>query len=334
MFSRFKGKIDGLHLEDLMIDVEEDFGQYIGGLVAELVFDSTIMNCTITGEITVYTDDQVIVGGIVGYTEQTIIKNNDINIVFDVRSYGSTTVGGVCGFGYGCEFFQNIVSGSIDSGNEYTEFLYIGGLVGYDVNSDMKANIVSSIFNLYAYAYYNIGGICGKKSHGRIEQCIFDGKIHFAKDQNEVDGYIGGIAGIADQSNIYGNIVNGDINIVSGDGLYAGGIIGKVYEVDVLYNVYSGRMSIFHYLEEEGEMFYSSITTEGYYDDDIEYNENYILYECSVKYFSIETEKVGTVIYVNYLDDVNFYLDTLYWDRNIWDFAHIDFYNGKYPVFK
>lgn len=144
------------------------------------------INCN---NITLKTTKSNQIGGLVGYSSQTIFKNITLNNV-KIEMQGSkdtlTYIGGVAGTAYAD--FQNIAVNN----------LYIN-----DTNSATK----------------KIGGIVGQQWSGRfkIENCYVKGKIV------SNSGYIGGIAG-SGQTVIKNSYAYVDI---IGNGEYIGGIVGN-----------------------------------------------------------------------------------------------------------
>jgi len=161
------------------------------------------INCN---NITLKTTKSTQIGGLVGYSNQTIFKNITLNNV-KIEMQGSkdtlTCIGGVAG------------STNADFQNVAVNNLYIN-----DTNSATK----------------KIGGIVGQQSSVRfkIENCYVKGKIV------SNSGYIGGIAG-SGQTVIKNSYAYVDI---IGNGEYIGGIVGNNEQnsLEIKNNLYIGNI--------------------------------------------------------------------------------------------
>lgn len=194
-------------------------GAYIGGIVGYNKSGTLdISDCSNSGEIYAEGTDlssislggAPIVGGIVGYSYNTNIKNcsNSANIYGDYA-------GGIIGYG------DTIIRDALNTGN-ISARTNSGGIVGYHNNGSVytstnRGDITGVRYvngNIYTNYSTAVGGIIGAARNGSgIYECANLGTVSNGE-------YTGGIAGIGDY--ISQNYNNGTVNSV----YYSGGICG------------------------------------------------------------------------------------------------------------
>ena len=179
------------------------------------------------------------------------------NLTFRHATSSSDTIGGIiaaCNYGYieNCSVYGTIQSRK--SG-------HIGGITG--LNHGLIANTTSYVEIINKYSNSTVGGICAEND-GVISACTYRGKITINGDNSVVggicgydisgyindcfayintscavkSGYIGGICGMADGSQIYKCVSGGNIISNAGTTLYSGGICALAQNA-TLYNCYS-----------------------------------------------------------------------------------------------
>ncbi len=145
------------------------------------------------------------------------------------NSNSNSTVGGICAENDGV-VFGTVYTGKITVNGEST---VVGGICGYDMNgylSDNFANITISADTNFGY----IGGICGMAEGSQIYKCASSGSV-VASSKNTI--YSGGICALIQNATLYNCYALSDINAFSGIG-YVGGICG-LSSGSIIQNTYS-----------------------------------------------------------------------------------------------
>ncbi len=201
----------------------------VGGIVGQN--DGNITMCTNYGNISAATLNTWGHAGIAGL-------NN--NIVYDCENYGDingwNSVGGIAGENYG-DVVNGINHGSINALDDC-----IGGIVGYNDDSSIMANVTNSISYGDVSGILYVGGAVGYTEGGYIESCTAYGTVNGTRaiggsvgenhgtvidslaegnvtgSDNDVGGLIGRNDGSVTNSSAYGNVNNTDVN--------TGGLIG------------------------------------------------------------------------------------------------------------
>lgn len=145
------------------------------------------------------------------------------------NSSSNSTVGGICAESDGV-IFGTFFKGKITVTGEST---VVGGICGYDMSgylSDNFANVAISAETSFGY----IGGICGMAEGSQIYKCASDGSV-VATSGNTI--YSGGICALAQNATLYNCYSLSDIHAFSGIG-YVGGICG-LSSGSIIQNTYS-----------------------------------------------------------------------------------------------
>lgn len=179
------------------------------------------------------------------------------NLTFKNASSSSDAIGGIiaaCNYGY----IENCnVYGSIQTRKSG----HIGGVTG--LNHGLISNTTVNVDIINKYSNSTVGGICAE-SDGVISGCTYRGKISVTGDNSVAggicgydisgyindcfaymnatcdvgSGYIGGICGMADGSQIYKCVSGGNIVANANDMLYSGGICALIQNATI-YNCYT-----------------------------------------------------------------------------------------------
>ena len=208
-------------------------GDYVGGVVGSS--ESTISNCYNTG--TVRGDWQV--GGVTGYTGEDASIQSCHN-KGTVR--GKSEVGGITGLiEHDYAYTDEVLVNCYNTGDIYGSDC-IGGVVGkvdlfyYDEEPEYGCKAESMIDALEnvrdeesVYAIikncYNLGSVNGEKEVGGIAGCSLSGKLNACCNTGEISGtgdYVGGVVGSSEST--ISNCYN--TGVVSGTGDYVGGVAG------------------------------------------------------------------------------------------------------------
>lgn len=97
-----------------------------GGIVGATSDGSVISNCSTTGLIQPVGSPSVVVGGIAGYVENTLIENCENEAIVQGRLYRT---GGICGFSSASEVRNCINNGAIVATGSASTVIYAAGIV-------------------------------------------------------------------------------------------------------------------------------------------------------------------------------------------------------------
>ena len=230
----FSGTLDGNGhtIYDLNLNTQPGFFSNItGGTVKNLILKNvTSSTDTLGGILTAcnygYIDDCKIYGtlktkkaghaGAFAGLNHGAITNCEAYVDI-TNSSSNSTVGGICAENDGV-IFGTVYRGKITVTGENT---VVGGICGYDTGgyvSDSFANLTTSAQTNFGY----IGGVCGMAEGSQIYKCASKGSI-VASSKNTI--YSGGICALLQNATLYNCYSLTDIHAFSGIG-YSGGICG------------------------------------------------------------------------------------------------------------
>lgn len=198
------------------------------GALANRLYGS-LENVTVKGDIVVSDSGTNIIGGVVGYAEESTITNvqNLVNITTDG---GNNIIGGVVGHASYVEISNSINAGNIISKDSGTESLGLTATTSNDNNGNTSDNNVddkdSSMNNI-------IGGIVGYAFHnsGKVELSYNTGSIinNYESTNTSLNLSSGGIAGLSNYVTISDSLNAGYVQAGNYDNTgvaLAGGIVG------------------------------------------------------------------------------------------------------------
>jgi len=213
LFSSIYGEVKNLNVEgEIVINNSDPFSlEYVGLLTSSLGREGKILNCNAKVEMDIESSD-LLVGGIVGYTESGTITNctvtGNIKTTSDMRFRSMSNdaiVGGLCGSAdkntkiINCKSSVNIssyVKSSVPTN------VHIGGLVGeasYIENSSASGNVELK-FDTERELSPSAGGLAGILRTGKAVNCFATGSV---KIEGGYYNFAGGLIGIA--GNLYGS---------------------------------------------------------------------------------------------------------------------------------
>lgn len=158
---------------------------YTGGMVGYLL-ESTVENCTVDGNVTVY---GLFSGGVVGYASDSKIKDckflkeNTVNVYYH-------KCGGIVGRAVGSKM---LIEGCSFEGNLTTCGYDMGGIVGLLEGGTVKDCVLGSYADIGADKYA-IGGIVGSAqpvAEIKIENCAAYGSVKGMYSVGGIVGFIG-----------------------------------------------------------------------------------------------------------------------------------------------
>lgn len=207
------------------------YGNYLAtyGALANRLY-GTLENVTVKGDIVVSDSGTNIIGGVVGYAEESTITNvqNLVNITTDRGN--NNIIGGVVGYASQVVISNSINAGNIISKDSGTESLGLTATTSNDNNGNTSDNNVddkdSSMNNI-------IGGIVGYAFHnsGKVELSYNTGSIinNYESTNTSLNLSSGGIAGLSNYVTISDSLNAGYVQAGNYDNTgvaLAGGIVG------------------------------------------------------------------------------------------------------------
>lgn len=253
--------IKNIHLENVSISVpyEDNYElttTYIAGIVA-VSNNSSITNCSVSGNVCGYGFTETYVGGLVGYSNQTLIKNSNTSGKVYGYSGSEPYVGGLVGIAINSTKIENCYSSSevqtssasvssfggglvssVESstitnsyatgkvtGDGYNGDAIIGGLIGKSQKSTIKQSYATGDIDLpYASWWGHVGGgFAGSLISSQISNCYSMGKIHlvlYEYGDTHQDVYVGGFSGSVSNSTISDSYSTSMINVTYSESVY------------------------------------------------------------------------------------------------------------------
>ncbi len=295
-----KGLIDDITnlTGNIYIKARGGANAYVGGIVG---YQNTSIELSyLHNDFMIEGDLATSVGGLVGEGFTTTISNS-----YNSGSVsGSDQVGGLVGFGN-----TTTISGSYNSGSVSGGF-YVGGLVGY---GNTTTTISSS---------YNSGAVSGSYLVGGLVGVGF-ATISGSYNSGSVSGsaQVGGLVGLGNNTEISSSYNSGSVSGIT----YVGGLVG--YEQTAIYIYYSLNF---------GDVTTSDSTSNigGIYGYSRAIgDQEHVYYTGLLTAAGVEVAGIDFGVKVNDLSIFNqdFFVTTLGWDIEMWDFTNLDIANEVYP---
>jgi hypothetical protein len=183
------GEISNSLLKNIKVNNSDIRGGDYTGVLCGFVYNSSIINCSATGQI----NGKSYTGGLCGINILSIISG----CYFIGEIEGGNIVGGLCGTNDRSKIIDSYSTGSVYGNNS------VGGLCAvnersYIYNSFSKGAITGN---------YDIGGLCGKNYNGDIKNCYSTGEVTGNYDVGGFCGtnYNGIISSSYSTGEVYGN---------------------------------------------------------------------------------------------------------------------------------
>jgi hypothetical protein len=216
LFSSLEGSIENLSLTHIDLTATGR-SQWIGGLVAGIGGDATVVHDRVSGAIRSKSETAV-VGGLVGFNDGFIDRSSS-----DARIAGSNNsrIGGLVGVNWR-SIRQSFASGNITGG----DFGHVGGLVG----DNEFPNPGGGLENSYATgtvsggANSQVGGLVGrwqKGENGMLATSYSIGQVA-GGDSSVVGGFIGSVPNNMNVSDCYWDTTTSGTDQGTGEGNRAG----------------------------------------------------------------------------------------------------------------
>jgi len=260
--------------------------------------------------------------GFFGYAYNSIIENLGIT-KFTIVAISENVIfaGGLVGEADNGHSVENAITNCFASGNIFTVsngYAYVGGLVGSNSSTITNCYAISDISAEVAGGSWTfcVGGLVGRNDY-IINDSYAIGNVCATSIYSDIDTYAGGLVGtdmgfaiINNSSNTINNSFSvGNVSAIStknsrSSSAFAGGFVGDVYEdLSIISNCYCF----------DGQKFYIK-------EDLDEYDT--------------ASNNLGEPCTLEQLNSKDFYISTLGWNSDVWDFTNLDFANGIYPTLK
>ncbi|MCK9310274.1 MAG: InlB B-repeat-containing protein [Candidatus Cloacimonetes bacterium] len=240
------------------------------------------------------------VGGLVGEGFTTTISGSYNSGAVS----GSNQVGGLVGHGY-----TTTISGSYNSGS-VSAFDQVGGLVGYGYTTTISSS-------------YNSGSVSGSYN-GSVGGLVGYGPTTISSSYNSgaVSGgfYVGGLVGYG-STTISGSYNSGTVSASSGS---VGGLVGRGSTAYIYYSLNLGDVTTSDSTSDIGGIIGYSIAN---------VDQEHVYHTGLLTAAGVEVAGIDFGVKVDDLTVFNqdFFVTTLGWDIEMWDFTNLDIANEVYP---
>lgn len=201
LFGYCEGNLSNVNLKNLNINIAtNDINNLdVGGLV--VYGDASVTNCSVDGKITVQTNKQFTIGGLVAISTAEVshcYSSMMIDAKLNCDDDVNPNIGGLIAYKRGNTVKESYSKGSITfelvGDPVEVNTLYIGGLIGYTYEADVMNSY--SVANVSATAtrnnLCNVGGLIGRMEKGVVDSCYATGDVSL--DCKE-EGFAGGLIG-------------------------------------------------------------------------------------------------------------------------------------------
>lgn len=205
-------------------DSESDYNGGLAGANYE-----TIIDCSFVGTVSGGSQDCGDIGGLVGQNVGNIYSSYSSGTVF-----GSTDVGGLCGFAGDYSAISNCWSLCKISGKSS-----VGGLIGFLNQNSILSDCFASGDVTMIDGSWNFGGLVGACQYATVERCYSTGDL--SSTATGVIYQVGGFVGSAYNSQIMTCYTSGDVassNAMDSIGGFCGQANGQQYNMTIS-NCYS-----------------------------------------------------------------------------------------------
>ena len=202
----------------------------------------------------------------------------------------------------------------LDAQHQYNQ---AGGLVGFNKGTIINCYSTGNII----FKGGGAGGLVGL-NFGSIINCYATGNVS-TTSWNSSNYHSGGLVGINGNSTIINSFATGNVSVAGTRAVAsAGGLVGYTYFDAVITNCFAtGNVNAININNVGGLAGYNSATITNCY----RYEGQQIIGAAAAKTF-------GDICNIDNLNDRLFYIDTLEWDINVWNFDELDFAEMKMPV--
>ena len=334
--SVFSGVLDGnghsISNISYSFTMDDDISEFYTGLVS--LNTGTIKNLDIINVNLQFNTLNEISLGVIATRNSGTIDNVYIELYVDATTYGSATIGGVSMYNSGVITNSNSnVTMIVNAGS----MVNIAGISAQNYNGTIKQSYsLVDLDGTAASGNCYVGGIAGITSRGKIYDSYSTGNLVSVCSDSQYS-HVGGITAKIDNGEIKNTFFHGDVYTYSGGyRANAGGIVGHTWGSDILMqnnisfaNVWSDGDGVFRAGGITGNIRGTNIVTyNNFVDTSYEFKNTYGSLQDSV-----DLDYLG-INELNVVANEDFFVNTLGWSRDIWDFTNLDIANGNYPTLK
>lgn len=204
----------------------------------------------------------------------------------------------------------------LDAQGEYNR---AGGLVGSNMGVIINCYSTGNI----KFKGAGAGGLVGTNASGTIINCYATGNVT-TESWTSATYHTGGLVGMNGDSVITNSYATGNVSVTGNSRVSsAGGLVGYTYNDAVITDCFAtGNVNANNINNVGGLAGYNNAAITNCYR-----------YEGQEIIGAAEANTIGDICDIDDLNDRLFYINTLEWDINVWNFDELDFAEMKTPVF-
>ena len=221
LFGNFGGEIN-----DLIINISGEYGDVSRFAGVALNLYGKLNNVSVNGEISLSTNENAVVGGMVAEANGGSITASEVNLQLNLTSSSNEKIGGFVGSaGEGFERISESRTSFFQISTNLMKNACLGGLIGENINTNINECYSDVNFNIESTSSSTIGGIVGL-NRAQIENAY---SVGFLTIQENEESEVGGIVGRNFRRYEGIRKTYSSINI-SADGESVGYLVGKLEE--------------------------------------------------------------------------------------------------------
>ena len=186
LFGNFGGEIN-----DLTIYISGEYSDVSHFAGVALSLNGKLNNVSVNGEISLSTNENAVVGGMVAEAKGGNITASEVNLQLNLTSASNEKIGGFVGSS--SEKFERISESraSFQISTNLMKNAYLGGLIGENINANINECYSDVNFNIENASSSTIGGIVGL-NRAQIENAYSVGSLTIQEnEESEVGGIVG-----------------------------------------------------------------------------------------------------------------------------------------------
>ena len=221
LFGNFGGEIN-----DLTINISGEYGDVSRFAGVALSLNGKLNNVSVNGEISLSTNENAVVGGMVAEANGGSITASEVNLQLNLTSSSNEKIGGFVGStGEGFERISESRTSFFQISTNRLVNAYLGGIIGENINASINESYADINFNIENASSSTIGGIVGL-NRAQIENAYSVGSLTIQENE---ESEVGGIVGRNFRRYEGINKTYSSINI-SADGESVGYLVGNLEE--------------------------------------------------------------------------------------------------------
>jgi hypothetical protein len=177
-------------------------------------------------------------------------------------------------------------------------------------------------FSINTNVKVSVGALIGKAGRAEVRNCSVNGLINITAGELN----FGGLVGEAKRLDAYYNLI--DLNMSgTGSKAWIAGIIGSGEEGKLSGNLFTGKIQVTGATVTIHPLGLGNMVYEGF--------NNYLCYDSSFVINGSETQFLNLErATLDNLDNPEFFINSLEWSEDDWDFTQLDYEKGKLPILR